>query len=216
MNTTRKHILMSIAGVTLCGMFAGIYKYAAFGVDPFQCFAFGVAAAVPIPYGTLYVLLNAGLLIFSLLADRRYVGLATVLNMLFLGYVLQFTFDLLAHWLPAPVLWQRLLMMAAGFAGLCFSLSLYITADLGVSTYDAIALIISRTWHIGQFRFVRILTDFACVAVGCALYLLGGNPLDSIMTVAGPGTILCAACMGPLIDWFNRRVSMPLLHGRAG
>ncbi|MEI3428893.1 MAG: hypothetical protein V8Q82_06685 [Christensenellales bacterium] len=46
---------------------------------------------MPIAYGTLYVLLNAVLLIFSLLADRRYVGLATVLNMLFLGYVLRFT-----------------------------------------------------------------------------------------------------------------------------
>lgn len=212
MNTKCKRILMSIVGVTLCGMSAGIYKYAAFGVDPFQCFVFGVDAAVPIAYGTLYVLLNAGLLIFSLLADRRYVGLATVLNMLFLGYVLQFTHDLLARYLPAPMLWQRLILMAIGFTGLCFSLSLYITADLGVSTYDAIALIISRTWGVGQFRFVRILTDFACVAVGCALYLLGGNPPDSIMTIAGPGTILCAACMGPLIDWFNRRVSIPLLH----
>ena len=161
MNTKCKRILMSIVGVTLCGMSAGIYKYAAFGVDPFQCFVFGVDAAVPIAYGTLYVLLNAGLLIFSLLADRRYVGLATVLNMLFLGYVLQFTHDLLARYLPAPMLWQRLILMAIGFTGLCFSLSLYITADLGVSTYDAIALIISRTWGVGQFRFVRILTDFA-------------------------------------------------------
>ena len=216
MNVKCRRILMSIAGVTLCGMFAGIYKYAAFGVDPFQCFVFGVDAAVPIPYGTLYVLLNAGLLIFSLLADRRYVGLATVLNMLFLGYILQFTYDLLSLWLPAPALWQRLGLMAAGFAGLCFSLSLYITADLGVSTYDAIALIISRTWHIGQFRYVRILTDFVCVAVGCALYLLSGNPLSTIMSIAGPGTLLCAACMGPLIDWFNRRFSIPLLQGRAG
>ena len=215
MNTKCKRILMSIVGVTLCGMSAGIYKYAAFGVDPFQCFVFGVNAAVPIAYGTLYVLLNAGLLIFSLLADRRYVGLATVLNMLFLGYVLQFTHDLLARYLPALMLWQRLILMAIGFTGLCFSLSLYMTADLGVSTYDAIALIISRTWGVGQFRFVRILTDFACVAVGCALYLLGGNPPDNIMTIAGPGTILCAACMGPLIDWFNRRVSIPLLHRQA-
>ena len=71
MNAKCKRILMSIVGVTLCGMSAGIYKYAAFGVDPFQCFVFGVDAAVPIAYGTLYVLLNAGLLIFSLLADRR-------------------------------------------------------------------------------------------------------------------------------------------------
>ena len=48
MNTKCKRILMSIVGVTLCGMSAGIYKYAAFGVDPFQCFVFGVDAAVPI------------------------------------------------------------------------------------------------------------------------------------------------------------------------
>ena len=214
MNIRLKRILMSIAGVVLCGMHAGIYKYAAFGVDPFQCFVFGADAAIPIAYGTLYVLLNAGLLIFSLVADRHYIGLATVLNMFFLGYIVQFTQDLLTAWLPEPLLWQRLVLMAEGFVGLCFSASLYMTADLGVSTYDAVAIIISRTWHKGQFRFVRIMTDFVCVAFGCALYLLAGNKVDTILNIAGPGTILCAACMGPLVDWFNRRVSVPLLQGR--
>lgn len=214
MQQQRKKILMSMAGVVLCGIEAGVYKYAAFGVDPFQCFANGANAAIPIPYGTFYVLLNAGLLLFAFCADRRYIGLATVLNMLFLGYILQFSVDLLARWLPQPALWLRLLLMVEGFVGLCLSLSLYMTADLGVSTYDAIALIISRTWHIGQFRFVRIATDFACVALGCTLYLLSGQPPKNIMTIAGPGTLLCAACMGPLVDWFNQRISIPLLAGR--
>lgn len=215
MQQKQKKILMSMAGVALCGIEAGVYKYAAFGVDPFQCFATGANAVIPLSYGTFYVLLNAGLLLFALLADRHYIGLASVLNMLFLGYILQFSYDLFARWLPQPALWQRLLLMGEGFVGLCLSLSLYMTADLGVSTYDVIALIISRTWHIGQFRFVRIATDFACVALGCTLYLLSGQPPKDIMAIAGPGTILCAACMGPLVDWFNRHVSIPLLAGRA-
>ena len=86
------------------------------------------------------------------------------------------------------------------------------TADLGGSTYDAIALVCSEKWKLGKFRLVRISSDFLCIAIGIGLYLLGGGSADSISAFVNIGTILTAFCMGPLIDYFNRKFSVPLLH----
>ena len=63
---------MSLAGVLICAVSVGIFKIAAFGVDPFQSLMSGLDNLIPIPFGTLYVLVNLVLLVFSLLADRRH------------------------------------------------------------------------------------------------------------------------------------------------
>ena len=86
------------------------------------------------------------------------------------------------------------------------------TADLGVSTYDAIALVFSNKWKLGKFKHIRICTDIVCIILGISLYLLsGGNPAQ-ITTFVGIGTVVTAFCMGPLIDWFNKKISVPLLR----
>ena len=208
---TPRRVLMSLAGVALCGVFAGVFQFVAFGVDPFQCFVNGAHAVIPLPFGTVYMLLNAGLLLFSLIFDRHYIGPATLINMFLLGYVVQFTYGFLCSLMPAPAFWLRAAMMPFALLGACLAGSLYITADLGVSTYDAVALILSNTWHKLPFARCRVLTDFSCVLAGSGLYLLGGHTPDELPAIAGVGTIVTAFCMGPVIAWLNRHVSQPLL-----
>ena len=86
------------------------------------------------------------------------------------------------------------------------------TSDLGVSTYDAVALIIVNTWKMGKFQYVRIATDIVCVILGCGLFLLAGGKVSMIPTIAGIGTIITAFFMGPLIEFFNVRIARPLLN----
>ena len=88
---------------------------------------------------------------------------------------------------------------------------MYFTANMGVSTYDAIALIITETWHKGVFKYVRIMTDFTCVALGVALFLISGQEASGLQAVVGIGTIISAFMMGPMIDWFNRHLFGPML-----
>ncbi|MBP3278244.1 MAG: hypothetical protein J6M44_04720 [Butyrivibrio sp.] len=85
------------------------------------------------------------------------------------------------------------------------------TADLGVSTYDAIAIVISGKWKIGKFKYVRICTDLVCVIAGCLLFVAAGNAIANIPTIAGIGTIITAFFMGPLIEFFNEKVARPML-----
>ena len=206
-----KRVAMCAIGVMISAVCVGAFKLAAMGVDPFQSFMSGMDAFVPIPFGTLYVIVNAVMLLFALVFDRHYIGIATFINLFLLGYVVEFSYATLQALFPDPGMITRIISFVFGFVFLCLGSSLYITADMGVSTYDAVALIMSNTWKMGKFKYIRIATDFVCIALGIGLFLLSGGAVSGITAFVGLGTILTAFFMGPLIDLFNRIVAQPLL-----
>ena len=202
---------MSILGVVIGGLSVGMFKHAAFGVDPFQALMSGLDAVIPIRFGTLYVIVNLLLLIFSLIADRRKIGLATCINLFLLGYVVEFSQAQCARIFPVPGIMVRLLLLLAGIVILSLASALYFTADLGVSTYDAVALVWSERQTRLPFQFCRVVTDSVCVIAGIVLCLLSGMGSAQIFGAVGIGTVITAFCMGPLIAFFNRTVARPLL-----
>lgn len=207
-----KRIAMSLLGVIICAISVGIFKIAALGVDPFQSFMAGLDAIVPIGFGTLYVITNAVLLLFALIFDRHYIGIATFINLFLLGYITQFTYEYLQAVIVDPSITVRIICLVVGVVIICFGSSFYMTADLGVSTYDAIALIICNTWKKGKFQYVRIITDLVCVIIGVLLFLMAGGGVSQIPTIAGIGTIITAFFMGPLIEFFNVKIARPFLN----
>ena len=166
---------MSLFGVIICAISVGIFKIAALGVDPFQSLMSGLDKLIPIPFGTLYVIVNVILLSFSLITDRHYIGIATFINLFLLGYITQWTYEFLQTVIVNPSMIVRLLCLLIAIVIICFGSALYMTADLGVSTYDAVALILVNKWHIGQFKYIRIVTDVICVVLGAVLFLLDGH-----------------------------------------
>ncbi len=208
--------IMSAVGVLIVGISVGFFKMASFGVDPFQSLVSGANQLIPIHYGTMSLLFSALLLIFTILFDRHYIGITTFASVFLLGYVAEFTHKLLLAAFPDASMAIRVVIFLIGFTVVCFGSSIYIIADLGVSSYDSVALIIVNKWKIGQFKYVRICTDLTCVVGGCILFLLGGGTLQNVTSIIGVGTIATAFCMGPLIDLFNRTVAIPMLYGSHG
>lgn len=198
----RRKLLMAVLGVTGSGVSVGFLKQAAFGTDPFQCFCNGLNNALPIGFGTLYVLINLVLLALVFLLDRHSIGIATFINLFLLGYVVEFSQQALFRLAGPPTILMRVAFVAVGIVALCFASAMYFTADLGVSTYDAVALYLARR-GVGSFRIVRICTDCICVLVG---YLLGYVP--------GVCTVVTAFFMGPLIAFFNDHCAKPILYGK--
>ena len=211
MKSYAKRIVMSVLGVVICGLSVGMFKHAALGVDPFQTLMSGLDAVIPIRFGTLYVIVNLLLLCFSLIADRRKIGLATFINLFLLGYIVEFSQSVCMRLLPNPGLGARFLLFIPALVILCLASSLYFTANLGVSTYDAVALVWSERQSRIPFLFCRIITDSVCVIVGAALCLLSGMSLAQVFGVVGIGTIITAFFMGPLIAFCNKHVAEPLL-----
>lgn len=206
-----KRVLMCVIGVLVCGLSVGLFKRAAYGVDPFQTFMAGLDEMIPISFGTLYTITNICLLMFALIFDRHYIGIATFVNLFFLGYVAQFSLDMLNRFFPDLQMMGRAVCLILGIVIMCFSSAFYFTADLGVSTYDAVSLIVSHTWKIGKFKYNRIISDFICVILGTVIYLSAGG--KELFASVGVGTIITAFFMGPLIDFFNKRVAEPFLYG---
>lgn len=205
-------IVFSILGVALAGISVGFLKLAAFGVDPFQAMMTGLNAVIPIPFGTLYAIVGLLLLAFCFVADKHFVGLASVITLTLQGYVIDFSRNVLFGAFPDAGFGIRGVSFLIGIVLLCFSTAIYFTADLGVSAYDAISLIITHTWKKGKFKFNRILTDCVCVILGSAAYLGSGNTLTALTAVVGVGTILTAFCMGPLVDFFQTKVVTPIFQ----
>lgn len=218
----KRRLMMTISGVVICGFSVGMFQYSTLGMDPFQVFAhgiwnqiqyladgqgihllqeFGVDWAI-ISYGVVYMILNLVLLIADFILDRKKIGIATFINLFLVGYIVDFSYGIWHRMLPHPSLAVRFLFLIAAIVIMCLSSALYFTSDLGVSTYDTIALALSEQHH-WDFKFVRITSDLICVAIG---FFFGIMP--------GIGTIITAFFMGPLISFFNKHVAGPIRYGK--
>ena len=201
-----RRIWMAALGILLTGVSIGFFRRSMFGVDPYQCFANGLANVIPIRFGTLYMLVNLIQLAIVFFLNRRYIGISTLMNLFLLGYIVEFSDNLLARLFGELQLPSRILFLIIGVVVTCIAAALYYSADLGVSTYDAIPLhIASRRprlfGHTLPFKVVRVISDLICTLVGVAL---GAR--------AGIGTVVTALFMGPLIAFFRRTLSDPLVR----
>ena len=206
-----RRILMSLFGVIICAISVGIFKIAALGVDPFQSLMSGLDKLIPISFGTLYVIVNLILLIFSIVVDRKNIGIATFINLFLLGYITEFTYEWLLTVIVNPSMIVRFVCLTVGIVIICFGSALYMTANLGVSTYDAVAIVLAYKWKVAKFQYCRIATDLVCVIAGTVIFLIGGGKVSEIPTIVGVGTIITAFFMGPLIEVFNEKIARPLL-----
>ncbi len=211
MNNFPKRLAMSVFGVITCAVSVGIFKMAAFGLDPFQTFMNGLNYVIPIKFGTLHIIVSAILLLFAFFADKHYIGTATIISLLFFGYVVDFAYTILHNIIGEPGVALRVILLIIAVVILCFASSFYIVADLGVSVYDAISLIIANEWKLIEFKYCRIISDLISVTLGASLLFLADANFAEITALIGIGTIITAFFMGPLIDHFIRRVARPFL-----
>lgn len=194
-----RRVGMTLFGVFICAISVGFFNNSLFGADPFQCFANGLDIVIPLDFGTLYTLISILMLVMVFFLDRHFIGLGTFINLFLTGYVAQFSTWAIGQLVPDPSMAVRIVFLVVGIVVMCFASAFYFTADLGVSVYDAIALHLDNKLPI-PFRVIRICTDLVCVGVGFALG-----------AIVGVGTLITALFMGPLIDYFNRKVAIPFL-----
>ncbi len=200
-NENKRRVSMTVMGILLCGISVGMFNFSTFGMDPFQVLAHGLWSKTSISYGTFYTILNLIMLVAIFFIDKSKIGLGTVLNIFLIGYLVDFSSFMLSSLIPTPGLVERVIFLLLGIVIMCLGSSLYFTANLGVSTYDAVALIISEKYPI-KFKYCRTVGDLICTGVGFAFG-----------AVVGVGTVVTAFFMGPLISYFNDKISSPLRYG---
>ena len=199
-----KRILMMLIGNVILGTGAGMLRAADFGVDPYQCFVLGIDNLLKLGYGTTFVVVNAVFLVLMLVFARRMLNLGTLVNMFFLGYIIDFSHSICMNITPLPSVLVRVVYFIVSILLITFSSAVIYTADMGVSTYDWIALKTAEAQKIVSFKWCRVGTDLVCVIIGLVFSI-----------IPGIGTIVTAFLLGPLVSFFRTYCSEPFLYGKA-
>ncbi|MGV0168212.1 YczE/YyaS/YitT family protein [Furfurilactobacillus sp. WILCCON 0119] len=194
-NLTLKTI-MSFFGIAILSLGTTLLRAGQVGLDPFTALNTGLANHFGWSLGAYQLTANAAIFVLVLLFDRKKIGVGTILNMVLVGYEIQWFTTLYQTFFPQRVTLFTILANAIiGLLLFTLGASLYMSTNLGVAPYDALAPIASDRFHI-NYRVARIIQD---VVFMIAAFFAGGP--------VGVATIIVAFFTGPLITYWNVHVS---------
>jgi uncharacterized membrane protein YczE len=197
--TTRRLVQLA-TGLVLYGVSMAMMLRSGLGLDPWDVLHSGIAAHLPLSFGTVVIVVGA-LVLLLWVPLRQWPGLGTLANVVVIGLATDGTLALLDA--PGPLLARAALLLGGivlnGFAG-----ALYIGSQFGPGPRDGLMTgLVRRTGR--SFRLVRTSLELTVLATG---WLLGG--------VVGVGTVLYALAIGPAVQVFLPMFTVPLEdHGVA-
>lgn len=199
-NFSVSRFLYMILGNLIMAVGIGLFKLTAFGTDPNTALAVAIGDRLEVDFAIIVYTLNIFFFIIEFLLGRKMIGIGTIFNWFLIGGIASLFVRFVNTFfvMPESVIIRGGLMLIAVLT-LSLGCSLYQTANMGISPYDSMALILYNRSRI-KFFWCRILTDALCV--GLAL-LLGG--------MVGLGTIITMFFMGPFIGFFNMHISKKLM-----
>lgn len=194
--------VVSLIGVILVAIGATFLKEGLVGLDPFTATNIGLAKILHMGLGPVQLGFNIIIFLIVLLLDRHQIGIGTFLNMILVGFGIQFFSNLYQNFLINGKPNIPIIIIDAITGLLIFTLgtSLYMEASLGVAPYDALAPIIVKKTHL-KYQWVRSIQDLAFMIVG---YLVHGD--------VGFMTVIVAFFAGPLINFWNVHVSEKVVN----
>jgi uncharacterized membrane protein YczE len=180
-----RRLLQLFTGLVLYGVSDSMLLLAGLGVDPWDVLHQGLSRRTGIPTGTWTIIVGA-LVLLLWIPLRQRPGLGTLCNVVVIGVVIDAVLATVAppHSLPA-----RVAVMVAGVVLNGVATGLYIGAGLGPGPRDGLMTGFAARGH--SLRVVRTAIEVTVLAIG---WLLGGT--------VGVGTVVYAACIGPLAHIF--------------
>lgn len=192
-NTTTYRVIFVILGTIIIAFGISLFVRSEFGTDPFTCLNMGISSLTGISFGTCQLVMNLILFIFQLIFGRKDVGIGTLINAVFIGYLVDF-FDFLYSFLPQKSLVEQILLMIIGLIVIGYGVAMYMEANMGISPYDSLGVILSDRLK-KKYSIMRMAQDITCVVIG---FLLGGP--------FGIATILMAFLLGYIISHYREKI----------
>lgn len=160
------------------------------GIDPFNALCVGLAGAIHLSTATTISTIQAVIVVVILLINRRLIGLGTIIPIIEFGFLLE-KFGGLFTFVNEWTFFMRITFFVIGVIIVAFGMSIYLTCNLGMVPYDAIAFIVNPKHPFAT----RIGIDGTAALIG---FLIGG-PISL-------GTIIFVFFTGPIVGWFQRYV----------
>jgi uncharacterized membrane protein YczE len=192
MHRPARRLSQLYAGLVLYGASMALQVRAGLGLDPWDVFHQGVADRTGLSFGTVVILTGAAVLL-AWIPLRQRPGIGTISNVFVIGIAVDATLAVLPDAGSAPVAWAMLLA-GVGLNGVASGA--YIGAGLGPGPRDGLMTgLVRRTG--GPVRTIRTTIEVSVLAVGV---VLGGT--------VGPGTLIYALSIGPLVHVFLPRLTV--------
>jgi len=189
-----RRLTQLLAGLTLYGVSLAMMIRAQLGLDPWDVFHYGVAAHLPLSFGTVTIIVGVAVLLLWI-PLRQTPGLGTVANVFVIGLVTDAALWLLS---TPGALWQRAVLLAAGIVFNGLAGALYIGSQLGPGPRDGLMTgLVRRTGR--SVGLVRTVIEVTALGVG---WLMGG--------VVGVGTVAYALAIGPVMHVLLPRLTVRL------
>ena len=180
-----RRLLQLFAGLLLYGISDSMLLLAGLGVDPWDVLHQGLSRRTGIPTGTWAIIVGA-LVLLAWIPLRQRPGLGTLCNVIVIGAVIDAMLALVAPPHSLPI---RAAVMVSGVVLNGMATGLYIGAGLGPGPRDGLMTGFAARGH--SLRMVRTAIEATVLLAG---WLLGGT--------VGVGTVVYAACIGPLAHIF--------------
>ncbi|MFD8483789.1 YitT family protein [Kitasatospora sp. NPDC059673] len=188
-----RRLVQLAAGLVLYGVSMALVLRSSLGGNPWDVFHQGLARHLGLSVGT-WVTLVGVLVLLLWIPLRQKPGIGTVGNVAVLGVAMDATLALLPH---PHALAARIPLLAAGIVLNAVATGLYIGARLGPGPRDGLMTGLHR--RTGRsVRLIRTGIELTVLAAGIAL---GGT--------FGVGTVAYALAIGPLVQFFLPRLTVP-------
>ena len=212
MDEKRKKLLPRVLWVTVANLILGLgiamLRLSGFGTDPFTCMNLGVSSHLPVSFAVYQMIFNVLLLIPVFILDRKSFGIGALINMLLLGYFVEFFMFLFAAVGitiegMAGNMAMRIPALVVGILVLCFGVALYMACDLGAAPYDRLSVIVENYSHGKiKYKWARVGQDVISAVVG----LMTGS-------VVSIGTVIVALFTGPIVSFFRDTAVARIMRG---
>lgn len=198
----KRRMLGMVLGNILIGLGVCLFKLSGMGNDPFSAMVMSVSHQLGLSFPNFLIILNLFIFLVEIALGRKFIGIGTFANWFLVGYVAEFFIWSIHSILPTPGgLPGQLLFVVLGVLIISLGASLYQTADAGIAPYDSISLIMVERIRVLPYFWCRMICDVICVVI---CLLTGG--------LIGLGTFLCAFGLGPIIHFFNRKISQKVIY----
>lgn len=190
-----KKVGLTIIGIVIMSFGITLLRVSNLGVDPNTALSIGLSEKLHLSLGVTQFLLNLILFIFIYFANNKYIGVGTLLNMVLVGYCIQFFTGFMAPIGFDKTIFLQLISVVGGLLILTFGAAIYMNEDLGTAPYDAVAPIISEKIN----KPTATVRNFQDIIILILAFFVHG-PI-------GLGTVASAVGTGPLISFWRKKLS---------
>lgn len=173
-------------GLFICAVGQNLFLYCDLGMNPWNVFHQGLSIHLPITIGQASQIVGLAIILICMFF-KIFPGIATILNMYFVGFFMDLLINLNIMSTPESLI-AKLIMCISGVVVLSTGMFLYVSQELGAGPRDGLMLVLTQKTRF-KVGFIRNAMEITVLVAGV---LMGGK--------FGFATIISSLLSGPVLQ----------------